>query len=248
MDLLDYATRHLTPLGITVTQAWHRATATPCDDAYGTPRALDVLRRFHAKQLQSPVPTAHYAPVLPPTHPTTIAALDEGMVVVRHGGHETAAAHEHLLAHLTTCGIVEPHPVHRSLIVDTPQTLNLLGHLLTQATDDKAAACLDWWLQRADHAGTGATYVATTDVRKQWVTGEHPDAERTIETWRHWLNLPQASPPRPPSPSSSSPPTAPPSTGCSTATAPTPTPGTVSPATPAGTVPAATPGETLQSD
>lgn len=194
MDLLDYATRHLAPLGITLPQAWQRALTTSNDDTYSTPRALDALRRLHAKQLCLPVPTAHYAPVLPPTHPITIATLDEDSVIVRHDGQEATVQRDALIGHLANAGLLEANATHRSLIVDTPSTLSLLSTLLPQANDDKATATIDWWLQRSEHAGTGATFIATQDARKRWVTGEHPDDEANIAVWQHWLRLPQTSP------------------------------------------------------
>lgn len=194
--LEEFATRHLAPLGITLTQAQDDAEGHTELEAYRTPRALEVLRRLHARAHAAPVPVAAYAPVLPPTDPTTIADGGDGEhMVVRHGGTETAVAHDELLGHLESTGLAAKRAAHRSLVVDTPATAALLATLARRDTGHPGAATvLDWWLQRAEHPGSGACYVATRAARARWVTGRTAEDERDPRTWQRWLNLPAGSP------------------------------------------------------
>lgn len=194
--LEEFATRNLAPLGITLARAQADAVGHTELEAYRTPRALEALRRLHAQVHSIPVPVAAHAPVLPPTDPTTIADGGDGEhLVVRHGGTEVALAHGDLLSHLDSAGLAIKREAHRSLIVDTPGTAALLASLARADTDHPVAATvLDWWLQRAEHPGSGACYVATRAAAARWVTGTTARDERDPLTWQRWLNLPSGSP------------------------------------------------------
>ncbi|MGB5952455.1 MAG: hypothetical protein WBG57_08095, partial [Ornithinimicrobium sp.] len=176
---------------ITLAQARQDAVSTAEDARYSTAKALNVLRRLHAAATQMPVPVAAYAPVLPPTFPVTITPLDDESLTVRYAGCETTVAHEHLVDHLQQVGVAERGEAHQSLIVDTPSTLGLLGSLARSSSNNSAASVLDWWLQRAEHPGSGACYVATDTAPLRWVTGQSPTEERDPITWATWLQLPQ---------------------------------------------------------
>lgn len=191
-DLDAHAERHLAPLGITVDQARHEASRATATDRYATPAALDVLRRLHAQAHACPTPTSLWSPVLPPTLPVTITQVpgDPDHLHVHHDGETVTVDTGHLLAHLTETGITQPGQTHRSLIVETPDTLRLLADLTRHPHGHHtAAAVLDWWTQRAEHPGTGAAFVATDAAALRWVTGEHPTAERHLDTWHRWLDL-----------------------------------------------------------
>lgn len=192
----EFATRHLAPLGITLIQAEADAVGYTELEAYRTPRALEALRRLHARANLVAVPVAAYAPVLPPTAPTTIADGGDGEhVLVRHDDCEVAVAHGDLVGHLHHAGLAAKRETHRSLIVDTPATAALLASLARHDTaHPTAAAVLDWWLQRAEHPGSGACYVATRAATERWVTGGTTHDEREPLTWQRWLRLPAGSP------------------------------------------------------
>lgn len=191
----EFAERHLSPLGITLQQAEREALSLTDEQAhaYSTGRSLEALRRLRARATGTPTPVAAVAPVLVPTDPTTIADDDGEHMVVHTRESSTRVPDTELLDHLREQQIATRGEAHRSLIIDTPATLIRLRRIVDQGRHQPvAAAVLDWWLQRSEHPGSGACYVATSAARARWVTGEL--TEDQLDTWARWLALPQTCP------------------------------------------------------
>lgn len=55
---------------------------------------------------------------------------------------------------------------------------------------------IGWWDDRLDYPGTDAVHVVTKTARLRWTLGVHPDREREIDTWAHWLGVTTTGPQR----------------------------------------------------
>lgn len=191
LELREYAERTLAPLAVTYQQANSDAVAMTNLGDYATVKALDVLRRLHASHQGKVAPTAALAPVPRPIAPTTVvAAGQEGYLVLPHGqgASQSVASAAQVLSWFQQHN---PLPsAHRSLIVDSPSTLAELIRAAQHSSAPRASALqMDWWGQRADFPGTGATYIATRVARSRWVSGQAPAQEKGIDPWLTWLSI-----------------------------------------------------------
>ncbi|GAA4492561.1 hypothetical protein [Microbacterium panaciterrae] len=147
--------------------------------------------RLRAQHTRRPVPAAHYSPAIPPTGgiAATITTDAAHLYLTATDGTTTrTGTNRTALDALAAYGIGMTEQ-RRPLIVATTADLAALTDLAHAHHDHPASPVIAWWDQRADHPGTDAVHIATDTARHRWILGVHPDAERTPDTWAHWLNI-----------------------------------------------------------
>ena len=182
--------RHLSPLGLTVADAVPDATtAAHPSRRYTTPAAADAFYRVRAAVTGVAAATTHYAPTLPPDSPIALVAGDQPHTFhVAADETDVEVGVEDVLEVLANLGATTERQTHRTLVVDRPTTLADLATLArTPRTPIPVAATLDWWTQRADHPGSGATRVLSRDLALRWTLALAPDTRPSLRDWNSAL-------------------------------------------------------------
>lgn len=152
----------------------------------------DAALRLRAARERRPLPRTVYAPILPPTSAVALYLDPDGTAhLATATGHQVSADPEHTLAALAGCGVGLTQ-THRTLVVAHRRDLDHLDRLARSGVHGPhrdVAAVADWWVQRADHPGSGATYVLTEAAKTRYAIGTAPDADDNLSTWLAWLDI-----------------------------------------------------------
>jgi hypothetical protein len=164
----------------------------------------DLGQRLHAATRGVPAARSRYAPCLPATNPIAVAigptgtgatGLSLAAATGSASDHRDAEDGLELLAHLG----VDLARAHRTLVVPDRDTLRALAALADAAPPgsrhDEQAAIVNWWVQRAEHPGSGAVLVLAEACSARWALGTAPRAEQDIATWCRWLGVADQSAP-----------------------------------------------------
>lgn len=185
-ELEAYVERHLAPLRLTPADALTDAgrTAHP-ERRYSTTAAADAFYRVRAVVTGRAAQTTRYAPVLPPESPIALVAGDQPHTFhLSAGQQDWEVADDDLLDAFADLGATTTRQTYRTLVVDNGRTLATVAALARQPkTPIPLAATLDWWGQRADHPGSGATRVLARDLTLRWTLGLAPDTRASLRDW-----------------------------------------------------------------
>ena len=181
-------------LGITPTQftADAHASSNSLPPAYTSAASIEQLMRARAAARERIVPRTAYAPALTPTRPLAIA-FDEASETFTVGDEENVATAKvaDLLDLLADLGATFKADEYRSLLIADQTTARALRTIAaTCRKHHEAGLMLDWWMQRLDHPGTGATYVVPDLLRRRYVTGANVEDEAEWATWATWTQTP----------------------------------------------------------
>jgi hypothetical protein len=153
----------------------------------------DLAQRLHAASTGIPAARSRYAPCLPPTDPIAVTIDDTADGPVLTAATTTATGRRPAtdgLGLLADLG-ANSAATHRTLVVPDRSTLRALATFAAATPhghrEEEQAAVISWWLQRAEHPGSGAVLVLTEACSARWTLGTAPQAERNITTWCRWL-------------------------------------------------------------
>jgi hypothetical protein len=152
---------------------------------------FDLGARMRAAAERRPVPSAAYAPALPPNNAVavTIEVDDNQLLLTATDGTMVESARgPRSLEALDRLGVGLTE-VHRTLVVTDERTMSLLASMCRDQPRAASAPVIAWWDQRADHPGSGAVMLATEAARRRWTLGTSPAAEREVHTWLDWLSI-----------------------------------------------------------
>lgn len=157
---------------------------------------FDLGARLRAAHTGKPVATALYAPVIPPTNGIAVTIDTDGehvYLAATDGSSTRAGTDRDGLDALAALGVSMTNP-RRPLIVGTGRDLTSLAALARDHRDAPASPVIGWWDERLDFPGTDAVHVVTDAARRRWTLGVHPDRERELATWAHWLSVTSTGP------------------------------------------------------
>lgn len=161
---------------------------------------FDLGARLRAAHTSTPVPTAAYAPAIPPTGGIAVTVDTDGEHVYLTAADDTTGrtitgTDRAGLDALASLGATITAP-RRPVVVGTSRDLATLTALAHAYPDAAASPVIGWWDDRLDYPGTDAVHVVTKTARLRWTLGVHPDRERDVDTWSHWLGVTTSGPQR----------------------------------------------------
>lgn len=161
---------------------------------------FDLGARLRAAHASVPVPTAAYAPAIPPTNGIGVTVDTDGEHVYLAAtddttGRTATGTDRNGLDALASLGATLTG-TRRPVVVGTSRDLGTLTALARAYPDAPASPVIGWWDDRLDYPGTDAVHVVTDTARLRWTLGVHPDSEREVETWARWLGVTTTGPQR----------------------------------------------------
>lgn len=161
---------------------------------------FDLGARLRAAHAATPVPTAAYAPAIPPTSGIAVTVDTDGEHVYLAATDDTTGrtitgTDRAGLDALASLGVTITAP-RRPVVVGTSRDLATLTALARAYPDADASPVIGWWDDRRDYPGTDAVHIVTDTARLRWTLGVHPDREREIDTWGQWLGVTTTGPQR----------------------------------------------------
>lgn len=164
----------------------------------------DLATRLRAAHHGAVVHRSTHATALVPFHPVALTTTrnSDGSITLAatsDGQHAEGTDADALAALDTLC--VDLTEAHRTLVIATRTDLRALadlahrhGRSTSALGHQRVASVLAWWVQRADHPGTGAVLVVVDALRDRYTLPTGPEAERHLATWCTALAVPTTGP------------------------------------------------------
>lgn len=159
---------------------------------------FDLGARLRAAQTGQVQPRLHHTPLVPAAPLVALDVTADGTVTVQFAGQAPQtgtgpAGLAPLVALVPRETTDVDRPMHTVAVAERAVLRRAKNLAAKVPVSDPAllqvGALLSWWSERLDHPDTQAAVVVPSACRARWVTGEHPDRERRMDTWLDWLDV-----------------------------------------------------------